>query len=239
MYFDITFFFATFQQPICSVLWDTRQDFLLYFTWRRDWKDTISFKGIPRYFTCWCFTVNFVQYWGTVKYLMIVILLVCSKYINLWFWNIVYGYFTKNTSSLQKVPLSIVFLSFFFKYKCPYSVKKHMNVHVFYKLEHFLVLRTVSIDYLNECVRFEMIIGNKICHFYGYKYVSSYKMNLKTLKAKGVGCSKGLNYHVSDFRDFRVRQFFPCNFRFRSSLKPQTLFRKMVLAWTSGNKIKL
>ena len=37
-------------------------------------------------------------------------------------------------------------------------------------LKEFLPLRTIDINYLNECVRFELMIGDKFC-----KFIASYR----------------------------------------------------------------
>ena len=54
------------------------------FIWGWDWNDVVFLRRVRRNFTCWCFAINFVQYWEKLKHLMTVILLVCRKYINLW-----------------------------------------------------------------------------------------------------------------------------------------------------------
>ena len=43
------------------------------------------------------------------------------------------------------------------------SIKKHGGVYIYYK--SYLPLRIISIIYLNECVRFELMVGYKLCNF--------------------------------------------------------------------------
>ena len=39
------------------------------------------------------------------------------------------------------------------------------NVEVFMYYKSYLLLRIIDISYLNECVRFELMLGDKLCNF--------------------------------------------------------------------------
>ena len=44
-------------------------------------------------------------------------------------------------------------------------IRKIKNVEVFIYYKSYLTLRIIDINYLNECVRFELMVGDKLCNF--------------------------------------------------------------------------
>ena len=73
---------------------------------------------------------------------------------------------------------------------------KRGGVCLYYKI--YLLLRIISVDYLSECINFEIIIGNKICNFITLNrspnqnqddfqpFIDNLEMNLETLAQKNL-----------------------------------------------------
>ena len=114
------------------------------------------------------------------------------------------------------------------------SNKKHGGVCIYYK--SYLSLRIIDINYLNECVMFELMVGEKLCNFIAlYRSPSqsqdlfeSFKENLELNPESAV---QNNPFPVVLLDDFNVKSSYWC----KNDITATENRKYLITVWLTSN----